>query len=85
MIPEASLAWNYNFDIDDRTIQSALDGQPGTSFTIDGNSVERSGAVVEVGMTYLGHNGFKPSVRYRGEFRDGYRGHGIIGELRWEF
>ncbi len=85
LIPEASLAWNYNFDIDDRTIKSSIAGQPGTSFTIDGNSVKKSGAVVEVGMTYLGYSGFKPSVRYRGEFRDGYRGDAIIGELRWEF
>ena len=85
LLPEASLAWNYDFDIDDRTIQSSLAGQPGTTFSIDGNSVEQSGAVVEVGVTYLGHNGFKPSLHYHGEFRNGYTEHSIMGQLRWEF
>ncbi|SHJ09174.1 hypothetical protein SAMN02745165_01546 [Malonomonas rubra DSM 5091] len=85
LIPEASLALQYDFEIDDRKIQSSFVDQPGTSFTIEGSEVDNSSVVVGVGVTYLGHNGFTPAIQYSGEFRDGFSSHSVVGELRWEF
>jgi uncharacterized protein YhjY with autotransporter beta-barrel domain len=85
LIPEASLAWSYDYDIDDRAIQSSFVGQPDAAFSIDGNDVENHGAVIGAGITFVGNSGFIPSLKYSGEFRDGYHAHGIVGELRWEF
>ena len=85
LIPEASLAWLYDFDIDDRVVKSSFADQPGTEFSIDGNDAEQNGAAVGIGLTFQGKSGFKPSLKYSGEFRDGYNAHGVTGELRWEF
>ena len=85
LIPEASLAWLYDFDLDDRVVKSSFAGQPWTAFTIEGMETEQNGAAIGVGITFQGKSGFKPSLKYSGEFRDGYNAHGVTGELRWEF
>lgn len=84
-IPEISMAWRYNLDIDDRKIESSFVGQPNTAFTIEGNDIENSSAVLGVGITMLGLHGFNPSLKYNGQFSDGYDAHSVVGELRWEF
>jgi len=85
LIPEASVAWLYDFDLDDRVVKSSFAGQPGTAFSIEGTDVEQNGAAVGIGITFQGKSGFKPSLKYAGEFSDGYNAHGVTGELRWEF
>jgi uncharacterized protein with beta-barrel porin domain len=85
LIPEVSAAWSYDFDIDDRVITASFEGSPGAAFSIDGQPVERNGAVVGAGLTFVHKSGFSTSLRYRGEFRDKYRSHGVIGEVRFMF
>lgn len=85
LIPEASLAWLYDFDLDDRVVKSSFAGQPWTAFTIEGMDTEQNGAAAGFGITFQGKSGFKPSLKYAGEFRDGYKSHAVTGELRWEF
>jgi outer membrane autotransporter protein len=85
LIPEASAAWSYDFDIDDRIITASFDGSPGAAFSIDGQPVERNGAVLGTGLTFIHKSGLSTSLRYRGEFREKYRSHGVIGELRLMF
>jgi outer membrane autotransporter protein len=85
LIPEASAAWSYDFDIDDRIITASFDGFPGAAFSIDGQPVERNGAVLGTGLTFIHKSGLSTSLRYRGEFREKYRSHGVIGELRLMF
>jgi outer membrane autotransporter protein len=85
LIPEVSVAWNYDFDIDDRTITTAFAGAPNNSFSIEGQGVEKNGFTIGTGITLMNKRGLTTSVKYNGEFREGYGAHGIIGELRYEF
>lgn len=85
LIPEASLAWLYDFNIDDRVVKSSFTDQPGTAFSIDGNDAEQNRTAVGIGITFHGMSGFKTSLKYTGEFRDGYTSHGVTGALQWEF
>ncbi|HVP78515.1 MAG TPA: autotransporter outer membrane beta-barrel domain-containing protein [Thermodesulfobacteriota bacterium] len=85
LIPEASAAWSYDFDIDDRIITASFQGSPGTAFSIDGQPVEKNGAVLGTGLTFIHKSGFSTSLRYRGEFREKYQSHGVMGEFRLMF
>jgi outer membrane autotransporter protein len=85
LIPEASAAWSYDFDIDHRVITASFEGSPGAAFSIDGQPVERNGAVLGAGLTFIHKSGFSTSLRYRGEFREKFESHGVIGELRFIF
>jgi uncharacterized protein YhjY with autotransporter beta-barrel domain len=85
LIPEVSAAWSYDFDINHRVITASFEGFPGAAFSIDGQPVEKNGAVLAAGLTFIHKSGFSTSIRYRGEFREKYTSHGIIGELRFVF
>jgi outer membrane autotransporter protein len=85
LIPEVSVAWNYDYDIDDRTITTSFEGAPNSAFSIDGQSVEQSGVTVGTGITLMTKGGLITSVKYNGEFQEDYQAHGVIGELRYEF
>lgn len=85
LIPEVSAAWNYDFDIDDRTITTAFAGAPNNSFSIKGQQVEKNGMTIGMGITLMNKGGLTTSVKYNGELRKGYQAHGIIGEFRFEF
>jgi len=84
-VPELNLAWNYDFGIDDRVLSASFAGSPGASFRIPGQDVEPSGVTAGAGLTFLFHNDITTSVRYKGEFRDDYSGHAVVGELRFSF
>jgi outer membrane autotransporter protein len=85
LIPEASAAWLHDFDIDDRVITSSFAGSPGTSFSIKGQEVERNGATLGAGITFVHRSGLSTSLKYRGEFREKYKSNGVMGELRFMF
>jgi uncharacterized protein YhjY with autotransporter beta-barrel domain len=85
LIPELSAAWSYDFDIDDRAITTSFAGAPSAEFSIQGQEVERSGAILGAGLTFIHKSGFSTSLKYSGEFREGYKSHGVIGELRYTF
>jgi uncharacterized protein with beta-barrel porin domain len=85
LIPELSLGWSYDFDIDDRIITSAFASTPDSTFSIEGRHVEKQGLTIGTGITFINEKDFTTSLKYNGEFRDGYGAHGIIGELRYEF
>ncbi len=85
LIPEMSLAWNYDFDIDDRTITTSFAGAPDTAFSIEGQDVTEHGVTVGAGVTLMNKGRFSTSLKYNGEFREDYQAHGVIGELRYEF
>jgi uncharacterized protein with beta-barrel porin domain len=58
---------------------------PDATFSIAGQPVEKNGVQVGLGVTYRSSRGFATFLRYRGELRDRYAAHGVIGELRYEF
>jgi uncharacterized protein with beta-barrel porin domain len=67
-------------------VTASFAGAPGTSFSVNGQDPESSGLVVGAGITFMSRNGFSSSLKYRGDFRNNYQSHGILGELlRYEF
>jgi outer membrane autotransporter protein len=85
LIPELSAAWLHDFDIDDRVVTSSFAGSPGASFSMKGQDVERNGAVLGTGITFIHKSGLSTSLKYRGEFREKYKSNAIMGELRYTF
>jgi outer membrane autotransporter protein len=85
LIPELSAAWSYDFDIDDRVITTSFAGSPGAEFSIEGQEVNKNGAVLTAGLTFIHKSGFSTSLDYIGEFRQDYQSNGVIGVLRYSF
>ena len=85
LIPELSGSLVYDFGIDDRVITTSFAGSPNMSFSIAGQDVERIGAVVDAGLTFMTQSGISTSLKYNGEFRNQYQSHGVMGELRFTF
>jgi outer membrane autotransporter protein len=85
VIPELKAAWLHDFDIDDRHITASFNGFPGAAFTVAGRDIERDGALIGAGITYLHKSGISVSLVYDGEFWGSYNSNGVYGQLRYEF
>ncbi len=84
-IPEVSVAWDHNFDLDDRRIVAAFDGSPTTTFVTEGRDIDRDGVVLGAGLTAIRKNNVSLSVSYTGELRSHYEAHALTGGIRYEF
>jgi outer membrane autotransporter protein len=84
-IPEITVAWRHDFDVDDRQIRAAFDGAPGVSFTTEGDEISEDGLVVGCGLTLLNKKGTSVNIRYNGEIRGDYEAHQLSGGIRIEF
>ena len=84
-IPEISLAWVHDFGVDNRVINASYVDAPNASFSIDGQSAQRDGAMFGAGISYRSHSGMTSSLKYTGESRDKFNAQGWMGELRFEF
>ncbi len=84
-IPEATVAWDHNFDLDDRRITAAFDGAPATTFVTDGPDIDRDGLVLGAGLTVIRRNNLSLSLKYTGELRSHYTAHALAGGMRYEF
>jgi outer membrane autotransporter protein len=83
--PEASVAWLHDFGSGSRLINAAYLDAPDASFAVEGQPIKRNGTKLGLGVTYRSGSGLTTQLRYSAELRPGYRAHGIIGELRYEF
>ncbi|QTN22134.1 autotransporter outer membrane beta-barrel domain-containing protein [Rhizobacter sp. AJA081-3] len=83
--PEASVAWLHDFGSGSRLINAAYLDAPDAAFAVEGQPIKRNGAKLGLGVTYRSGSGLTTQLRYSAEVRPGYRAHGIIGELRYEF
>jgi outer membrane autotransporter protein len=83
-VPQASLAWLHDYS-KNQVINASYTGAPDSSFSIDGQPVQRNGALVGLGLSYRSKGGYITTFQYTGEFRDGFSAHGLAGEFRWEF
>jgi len=84
-IPEATVAWEHDFDLDDRRITAAFDGSPATTFVTDGRDIDKDGIVLGAGVTLIRKNNLSLSVKYTGELRSHYEAHALTGGIRYEF
>lgn len=85
LIPEAGVAWNYDFRPDDRSVTASLVGVDGSEFSIPGEQTGRHGARFEAGLSWQGARGFAASLKYTDDFRSGADDQGVFGYLRYEF
>jgi len=85
LIPEISLAWLHDYDIDDRSIVTSYAGSPDISFSIDGQNVDRNKAVVGAGLMWRNSRGISSSLIYHCKSGSDYVAHDVMGELRVEF
>ncbi len=83
-VPYLSVAWKHDYNVDDRTIRSGLEGAPGTSFAVDGQSIEQNGAMVGAGVLFLREH-FTVSAEYLGEFRRDYMANGVFARVGFPF
>ncbi len=84
-IPEATVAWDHDFDLDDHRITAAFDGSPTMTFVTDGRDIDKDGIVLGAGLTLIRRNNLSLSVKYTGEFRSHYEVHALAGGIRYEF
>jgi len=84
-VPQLSLAWNYNFNIDDSLITASFTGAPNAAFSVEGQNIARSGARLGGGVAYLSKKNLASSLYYTAELRNGYVANSLMGEIRYEF
>jgi outer membrane autotransporter protein len=83
--PELTVGWLHDHRIDDPMLNASYVGSPNTSFTVTSNAVDRDGVAVGLGIGVRTQTGLTTSLKYNGQFRGEFHGHGLIGELRYEF
>jgi outer membrane autotransporter protein len=84
-IPDVTVAWRHDFDIDDRAITAAFDGSPGVAFTTQSRDIDKDGLIIGGGLTLLNKSGVSLNFRYDGELRGDYTSQRLSGGLRLEF
>lgn len=84
-LPEVSVGWKYDYDIDDQIVTTSFAGSPNVAFRIEGQDAEQNALVLGAGLTFQHKGGLGTSLRYNGELRDDYCAHGIIGEIMYRF
>jgi uncharacterized protein with beta-barrel porin domain len=72
-VPELLLSWNHDFGLSTRELVAAFEGDPTTTFTIDGQDIKHDGASLGAGLTFVTSSGWKASVRYDRQQRSDYR------------
>ena len=83
-VPQASLAWLHDYS-KNQVLSASYIGAPDSSFSIEGQPVQRNGALAGLGISYRSKGGLTSMLEYIGEFRDQFRAHTLAGELRWEY
>ena len=85
LVPQLSLAWNYNFNIDDSLITASFTGAPNATFSVEGQDIARNGARIGGGVAYISKSNLASSLYYTAELRNGYVANSLMGEIRYEF
>ena len=84
-IPDVTVAWRHDFDIDDRAITAAFDGSPGVAFTTQSRDIDKDGVIIGGGMMFLNKAGVSLHARFDSELRGDYTSQRLSGGLRFEF
>jgi len=85
LMRELSLAWNHEFDTDDRGITAAFVGAPDTLFTVNGQAHDDDWLTVSAGLTLADQKGRQVSVSYGGEFGEDRTAHGVFAAVSSAF
>ncbi|RLB41140.1 MAG: hypothetical protein DRH12_08890, partial [Deltaproteobacteria bacterium] len=85
LIPELTAAWNHDFNIDDNSLVSSFAGFPAASFSTEAPAQGSDGVILCAGISFAGTSGITSQLRCNGEWREGYRALGIVGEICFRF
>ena len=84
-IPEATVAWDHDFNIDDRRITAAFDGSPTMTFVTDSRDIDENGIILGAGLTFIDKDSVNISMRYTSELRSHSKSHAFTLGIRYEF
>jgi outer membrane autotransporter protein len=84
-IPELTVTWSHDFDVDDRTVTSTWAGAGGASFSLDGRDVSRDGLRLEADLRLITRDGLTTSLNLRSEMRHRYTTHSALFEVGLSF
>ncbi len=84
-IPEATLAWHHDFDIDSRNIVAAFDSAPNIKFKSVGEGYDKDGLILGTTLTLINKNDISISINYTGDIRASYNSYSFTGGIRYEF
>jgi uncharacterized protein with beta-barrel porin domain len=84
LTPEIKAAWQHDFAVDNRTLLVSFAGAP-TGLPVDGRKLSQDSVTTSAGLSFTSKGGITTSLRYDGEFRSGYKSHGVLGEVRLSF
>lgn len=84
-IPEATVAWDHDFNIDDRRITAAFDGSPTMTFVTDSRDIDENGIILGAGLTFIDKDSVNISMRYTSELRSHSDSHAFTLGIRYEF
>jgi uncharacterized protein with beta-barrel porin domain len=84
-IPEVSIAWRHDFDIDDGLVHAAFEGVPDVSFTTESREIDEDGILIGGGVTLINQSRLSLYLRYDGELRGDFSAQRLSGGWRYEF
>ena len=84
-IPEATLAWQHDFDIDKRSIVAAFGSAPNIKFSTSRVGYDTEGLILGAAVTLLSRYDISFSINYTGDIRTNYNAHSLSGGIRYEF
>jgi len=84
-IPEISVAWRHDYDIDNRRITAAFEGAPDVLFTTESRDLDQDGVLIGAGVTALNKESLSLDIRYDTELRGDFTSQRIAGGIRYEF
>jgi outer membrane autotransporter protein len=84
-IPEATLAWHHDYDIDSRSIVASFDSAPNIRFKASGEEYDKDGVILGAALTLISKNDLSLSINYTGDIRSSYYSHSLTGGIRYEF
>ena len=84
-IPDVTVAWRHDYDIDDRLMTASFDGSPSVSFTTQSRDIDKDGILIGGGITLLNKSALSVYFRYDAEMRGNYDAQQMSGGFRCEF
>jgi len=84
-VPDITVTWRHDYDIDDRHIHAAFDGSPANTFTTESRDLDRDGIIIGGGLTLINKGGMSSYFRYDGEIRGKFDAQRMSGGMRLEF
>lgn len=85
LIPEISLSWNHDFDLDENTITSHFTEATQSDGFTTSEETEKDSAIIGAGIKILTDAGFTTSLSFTTEVKKDYTAFGVLADVRYAF